>query len=140
MLTTDESRALIRDHESDRVELTVSKSNTDKFGQAICAFANDFPAHRRPGYLIVGIGDDGRPSGLAVSDQLQRNLGALASDVNFEPRPTMTVQKYTLQEGEVAVVEVLPSDLPPCPLQGQSLDSNRTIASQREPTGRADSD
>ena len=56
VLTTDELRALIRNHESDRVELTASKSNTDKFGQAICAFANDFPSHERPGYLIIGMG------------------------------------------------------------------------------------
>lgn len=89
MLTTGELRALIRDHESDRVELTISKSDTDKFGQAICAFANDFPAYGLPGYLIIGVGDDGRASGLVVTDQLQRNLSALASDVNFEPRPTI---------------------------------------------------
>ena len=47
MLTTDALRALIADHESDRVELTVSTTNTDKFGEAICAFANDFPNHRQ---------------------------------------------------------------------------------------------
>ena len=50
MLTTDELRALIADHESDRVELTVSTTKTDKFGEPICAFANDFPNHRQPGY------------------------------------------------------------------------------------------
>ena len=43
MLTTDELRALIANHESDRVELTTSTKKTDKFGEAICAFANDFP-------------------------------------------------------------------------------------------------
>ena len=135
MLTTDELRALIRNHESDRVELTASKSNTDKFGQAICAFANDFPSHERPGYLIIGIRDDGRASGLAVTDQLQRSLSALASDVNFEPRPTMTVQKYTLPEGEVAVVEVLPSDLPPVRYKGRvwiRVGPSRRGASQQE--------
>ncbi len=135
MLTTDELRALIRNHESNRVELTASKSNTDKFGQAICAFANDFPSHERPGYLIIGIRDDGRASGLAVTDQLQRSLGALASDVNFEPRPTMTVQKYTLPEGEVAVVEVMPSDLPPVRYKGRvwiRVGPSRRGASQQE--------
>lgn len=52
MLTADELRTLIGDHESDRVELTTSTTKTDKFGEAICAFANDFPNHRQPGYLI----------------------------------------------------------------------------------------
>ena len=72
MLTTDELRALIEDHESDRVELTVSKTNTDKFGEAICAFANDFPSHRRPGYLIIGVDDNGTVGGQTVSDALLR--------------------------------------------------------------------
>ena len=35
-------RALLNDIESDRVERTISTTNTDKFGHAICAFANDF--------------------------------------------------------------------------------------------------
>ena len=37
----DEIRALLNDLESDRIERTISTTNTDKFGQAICAFAND---------------------------------------------------------------------------------------------------
>ena len=49
LLTTEQLRALIADRESDRVELTVSTNNTDKFGEAICAFANDFSNHRQPG-------------------------------------------------------------------------------------------
>ena len=119
MLTTDELRALIADHESDRVELTTSTTKTDKFGEAVCAFANDFPHHGQPGYLIIGVDDRARFSGLTVGDELLRNLGALRSNVNLEPLPAMTVQKYTLPEGEVAVVEVLPSDLPPVRYKGR---------------------
>ena len=104
MLTTDALRALIADHESDRVEPTVSTTNTDKFGEAICAFANDFPNHRQPGYLVVGVDDDGTVRGRTVTDTLLRNLGALRSNVNIKPLPAMTVQKHVLPEGEVAVV------------------------------------
>ena len=39
--------------ESDTAERTESTNNTDKFGKAICAFSNDLPNHRRPGYLLV---------------------------------------------------------------------------------------
>lgn len=135
MLATDELLALIEDHESDRVELTVSKTNTDKFGEAICAFANDFPNHRRPGYLIIGVDDDGTVSGQTVSDALLRDLGALRSNVNIEPLPAMTVQKCPLPEGEVAVVEVLPSDLPPVRYKGRvwiRVGPSRRRASQQE--------
>ena len=48
MLSNDDLLSLIADHESDRVERTVSTNNTDKFGEAICAFANDFPATASP--------------------------------------------------------------------------------------------
>lgn len=105
---------------SDRVERMVSKSKTDKFGEAICAFANDFPNHGQPGYLIVGAHDDGRLGGIAVTDQLLRNLSALASNVNLEPLPATTVQPYTLPEGGVVVVEVMPSDSPPVRYKGRT--------------------
>ena len=59
MITKEEIRALLADLESDRVERTISTTNTDKFGQAICAFANDLPNSRKPGYLFLGVNDDG---------------------------------------------------------------------------------
>ena len=135
MLTNDELRALIGDRESGRVERTVSKSKNDKFGKAICAFANDFPGHGRPGYLIIGVDDDGRLSGLTVTNRLLRNLSALASSVNLEPLPAMTVQPYRLPEGEVVVIEVTPSVLPPVRYKGRvwiRIGPSRRSASQQE--------
>ena len=135
MLTTDELRALIANHESDRAELTTSTKKTDKFGEAICAFANDFSDHRQPGYLMVGVDDKGRVGGLTVGDELLRSLGNLRSNVNIEPLPAMTVQKYSLPEGEVAVVEVLPSDLPPVRYKGRvwiRVGPSRRGANQQE--------
>jgi ATP-dependent DNA helicase RecG len=34
-------RSILLDLESDRIERTISTDKTDKFSQAICAFAND---------------------------------------------------------------------------------------------------
>ena len=135
MLTTDELRALIAGGESDRVEFTASTTNTDKFGEAICAFANDYPDHGQPGHLIVGVGDDGTVSGLAVTDDLLRRLGQLRSNVNLEPLPAVTVQKYALPDGEMAVVEVAPSDLPPVRYKGRvwiRVGPSRRGANQQE--------
>jgi len=72
-MTIDEIRALLNDLESDRVERTISTTNTDKFGQAICAFANDLPDHRMPGYLFLGVTDDGEVKGVNVTDELLKN-------------------------------------------------------------------
>lgn len=54
MVTEDQLRALLSDLESDRVERTIAMNNMEKFCEAVCAFANDYPNHRLPGYLIAG--------------------------------------------------------------------------------------
>ena len=135
MLTTDQLLALLSDHESEAVELTTSTNNTDKFCEAICAFANDFPNRRQPGYLLVGVNDNGTASGLAATDQLLRRLADLRSNVNLEPLPAMTVEKYTLPDGEIALVGVLPSDLPPVRYKGRvwiRIGPSRRQANQQE--------
>jgi ATP-dependent DNA helicase RecG len=119
MLTTEQLQDLLSDLESDRVERTTSTNNTDKFAEAVCAFANDLPNHRKPGYLLVGVDDKGVPSGLEVSDQLLQNLAALRSDGNILPAPRLNVEKIPLPGGEIAVVEVHPSDLPPVRYKGR---------------------
>ena len=83
MMTIDEIRALFNDLESDRVERTVSTTNTDKFGQAICAFANDLPDHRLPGYLFLGVDDDGKVTGVNVTDELLKNVAPSVLTVTF---------------------------------------------------------
>lgn len=135
MLKDSELLRLIEARESDRVERTVSTANTDKFGEAVCAFANDFPNHKQPGYLIIGVHDDGRVSGLTVTDRLLTRLSGLAYNVNIEPLPAMTVQPYKLSDGEVVVVEVMPSDLPPVRYKGRvwiRIGPSRRGASQQE--------
>ena len=135
MLTTGQLRALMADHESDRVEMTVAVNDTDKFGEAICAFANDFPNRRQPGYLLVGVDDAGKASGMTVGDRLLRKLADLRANVNLEPPPVLTVQKQVLPGGEVAVVEVMPSDLPPVRYKGRvwiRVGPSRRGANQQE--------
>lgn len=77
MITIQEICALLNDIENDRVERTISSTNTDKFGQAICAFANDLPNHRQSGYLFLGVEDDGTVKGLNVTDELLKNIAAI---------------------------------------------------------------
>src|SRR5689334_13568092 len=93
LMDEHELRELIGNHEADRVEITTSTTNTDKFSEAVCAFANDLPNHGRPGHLIIGVDDSGRIAGLEISDELLRNLGGLRSDGNVQPLPDLTVEK-----------------------------------------------
>lgn len=135
MLTEAQLVELLSDLESDRVERTVSVTDTDKFCQAICAFANDLPNHRQPGYLLIGVKDNGSLSGLSVSDQLLLDHGAIRSNGNVLFPPVMSVFKFGLQGGEVAVVEVLPSDMPPVRYKGRiyiRVGPRKAIANEQE--------
>lgn len=101
MLTAEEVKTLLSDIESDRVERTISTTNTDKFGQAICAFANDLPNHNLPGYLIIGADDKtGSVDGsIKITDQLLKNLGGIKTDGKLQPQVSMTVEKVSLEGG-----------------------------------------
>jgi ATP-dependent DNA helicase RecG len=134
-MNRDEILALLGELESDRVERTVSFDKADKFGQAICAFSNDMPQHRLPGYLFLGVREDGEPAGLEITDRLLQSLAAIRSDGNIQPLPIMNVERVETPRGAVAVVEVLPSDLPPVRYKGQvwiRVGPRRAIASESE--------
>jgi len=113
MISKDELEKLLLDLENSRIERTISLTNTDKFGEAICAFSNDFPDTKQAGYLIIGANDNGSRSGLKVTDQLQINIAAIRSDGNIQPQPAMSIEKFTFPDGELLVAEVQPSNLPP---------------------------
>jgi len=110
------------DLESVRVERTITTTDTDKFYQAICAFANDMAGTQLPGYLIVGAHDQsGAPSGLQVTDTLLQWLSGLGTSGSILPAPAIIVEKITLSSGlgDLAVVEVQPSWIPPVRYKGQ---------------------
>ena len=114
-LDSDALRQLLREGESDCVEFkqSLGGDGPNRIRQAICAFANDLPNHRQPGYVFVGVEDDGALSGLSVTDELLRQLADMKTDGNILPPPSMTVEKRSLSGGDVAVVTVQPSDSPP---------------------------
>ncbi|MBN1508605.1 MAG: putative DNA binding domain-containing protein [Sedimentisphaerales bacterium] len=135
MIDEQELRGLLGDLESDRVERTTSTRDTDKFCEAICAFANDMPANNRPGYLVIGAGADGKIEGVNVTDDLLQRLSNYADSGQIVPLPSTTVQKMSLTEGDVAVVEVRPSDMPPIRYRGRVYirrGPRRAIANEQE--------
>jgi len=120
MLTDDELQELYEDIESDRVERKQSVADTKRIQQAICAFANDMPGHRKPGVLFVGVKDDGACMNLPIDDRLLLTLSQLRSTGNILPLPTMTVQRKSINGCDVAVVVVEPSSLPPVRFKGRT--------------------
>jgi ATP-dependent DNA helicase RecG len=106
-----------------------------KIREAVCAFANDLPDHQRPGVIFVGARDDGSPAGLAVTDELLRQLADMKTDGNIVPPPTLTVAKHVLRGSEMAVVTVWPADSPPARFKGRiwvRVGPRRAIASAQD--------
>ena len=112
-MTNEELLALLSDVESAAVERTSSVRDTDKLGEAICAFANDLPNYGQPGVLVIGVNNDGSCADVDITYQLLQNLGAIRSDGNLLPQLSMTVEKRRLGNCETAVITVQPaSDTP----------------------------
>ena len=111
---------LLNDLESDRVERKASIADSNKICQAICAFANDFPNHRQPGVLFIGVNDDGSCANYAITDERLRTLSDWKSNGNILPFPFMIVQKKNIHGCELAVIIVEPSDAPPVRYRGRT--------------------
>lgn len=128
-------RDLIRCKETFRIERTVSTTDSEKFCQAICAFSNDLPRSGKPGYLLVGVKDDGRLSGLKVTDELLTYFAGLRTDGCILPIPAMTVDHVSFDDGDVIVVTVIPAEDPPVRYKGRCyirIGPRRDIATQAE--------
>jgi ATP-dependent DNA helicase RecG len=86
MQTKEQILALAKNMESDCIERTRSTSDTDKFGQAICAMSNDLYNRKQNGFLLLGVDDKtGELTGLQITDRLLQNIGAIRSDGNVLP-------------------------------------------------------
>ena len=113
MITKEELLSLLSTTETFRVEKTISTTDNDKFCQAICAFSNDMPDSKKKGYLFLGVDNDGNRNGLHVNDELLKKMATLRTDGNILPIPIMSVDYVSFEDGDVLVVEVTPSKLPP---------------------------
>ena len=118
-MTDAELEQLLKDLESDRTERKSSIANKRSILQAICAFANDMPNHGEPGILFVGVDDKGVCANLKVTDELLLQLADIRSNGNILPFPSMSVQKRTICNCDLAVIVVQPSDTPPVRYDGR---------------------
>ena len=104
--------------------------------EAVCAFANNLPDLRKPGIIFIGATDSDAPSGKQVDmDELMRWLADMATDGHILPLPVITVEKRVLKGAEMAIVMVLPSDMPPVRYDGRiwiRVGSRRALANEQK--------
>lgn len=135
--TDSELEVLLTDLEADFVERK-ERWNEDapvKCRQAVCAFANDLPNHRRPGVLFIGVKDDGTPASIPITEQLLLTLANIKTDGNIVPPPTIVVQKKIIRGADIAVVFVQPSNAPPVRYDGRiwiRIGPRRGIATEQD--------
>lgn len=105
--------------ESWRLEKTISINDAKKFGEAICAFANDLPNDQKPGYLLIGVNPNNTIAEMQLEENVMQTLLDFSKDGRIIPAPTIFCKIFRLQEGDVCVAEVLPSSLPPVRFNGK---------------------
>lgn len=130
-----ELHLMLIDLESDLIERKASLSDPDRVRQAICAYANDLPDHRKPGVIFIGANDDGSCAGLTVTDELLLRLSHMRDDGKIQPIPSITVGKNVINKCEMAVIVVEPSLAPPIRFNGITwirVGPRRAIATPEE--------
>ena len=135
MITKEHLQKILSDTESYNIEKTVATDNMDKFSQAICAFSNDVADSKKKGYLLIGVRDNGELAGLQVDDKLLLQISNIRTDGNILPQPVMTVEKFSFAQGDVLVVEVIPSQVPPVRYRGRiwvRVGPRKSIATEAE--------
>lgn len=148
MISREELLELIKDLESDRVERTTS-FREEKLGQAVCAFSNDLPNHKKPGYILLGVEDNGNIAGITIGDEALQKLGDVRANGNVLPQPYLIISPiFSFQDGDVVVMEVHPSDFPPVRYRGRcyirigprkgvaSLQEERVLVEKRTSTAK----
>lgn len=87
------------DLQSDRIERTTS-FREDELGPAMCALANNFPNHRKPGYILLGVEDNGIVGGITITDEHLQKIGNVKPNGNVLPQPSLVVsQVFSLDVG-----------------------------------------
>ena len=119
MLSDDELRALLQSGEADNVERTVTLRDRSKFGEAICAFANDLADRGRRGCCSSAWPTTEAAATSPIDEQLLQTLMGFRSDGNILPPPVMQVRRHTLDGCTMAIVEVLPAENPPIKYDGR---------------------
>ncbi len=127
---------LIGGEESEQVERKEQlKNKKPEVCQAICAFGNDLPRTGKPGVVVIGQRDDGKPTGLAITDALLRELADLRTNGGILPFPQISVRKIALDGVPVAAVIVEPSPSPPVRYDGRAyirVGPSRRLATAEE--------
>ena len=96
-----------------------SKDNKERICRTICAFANDIHAKNSVGIIALGISDDGTPSGIKITDELEKDIQNIRGEGKIIPLPSFTTQKLLYRNCEILCIQVHPAISPPIKYDGR---------------------
>ncbi len=104
--------------ETSRVEWKESDRKKDEILQAVCALANDLEDNKLPGYLVIGIRNDGKPVGEKLDateqDKVSQRIASWLHSTRLLPTPSTDVFFYEHPRGPtLTVIRVEPHPVPP---------------------------
>jgi ATP-dependent DNA helicase RecG len=120
MYNDQELEKMLKDLESDLVERKESITQGEKIKRMICALANDLPQHGKPGVIFIGAKDDGSCANLKITDDLMQKVAQYRLEGNILPVPNMLLEKKIINNCEMLLVFVHPSDYPPVSYKRQT--------------------
>ncbi|HEX3553198.1 MAG TPA: RNA-binding domain-containing protein [Thermoanaerobaculia bacterium] len=100
--------------ESERVEWKQSAADVGDILRAAGALANDLGDSRRPGFLVIGLADDGQVVGVESDlDEVQQKLANRLSSVKLVPTPSYSMEPVQRDGRTILVVRIEPYPVPP---------------------------
>jgi ATP-dependent DNA helicase RecG len=96
-----------------------SKDSKEKICRTICAFANDIAGSGKTGYIALGVDTNGKPSGLAITDDLELQIQNIRGEGLIVPLPSFTTRRMNYQGADILLVEVSPAISPPVKYDGR---------------------
>lgn len=114
--------ALIREGESFRCERKAdlsSKDHKEKICRTICAFANDISDAMRVGVIALGVGDDGQPARLEITDDLESAILNIRGEGKIVPLPSFVCKKQRYMGKSILCIEVTPAVSTPVKYDGR---------------------
>ena len=81
----------------------------EKICRTICAFANDINGKEEMGVIALGVNDDGSPTGLAITDELEQKVLSIRSEGKIIPFPSFVTVRRMLRGQAILSIEVQPS-------------------------------
>jgi len=106
--------------ERDHIEWKRDADDRDLLRKAVCALANDLPERGR-GHLLVGVRNDGTPTGLTVDDRLLLQVTNIRDEARVLPRPVMVVEKAAFAGADCVHVTVEAARVRPVRFDGVVL-------------------